>query len=197
MKFLRIRDWDKYQHYKKRKPPWIKLYTDLLRDYKFEQLQNDSMLLSILLCLLASQMDNKIPADEKYLGKHLPMHGKVKLQPLIDAGLIELFQDDSVLPADCAHVAIPETETETDKERETKKETYNEFCKLTDKEHAKLVEQFGETGAADRITNLANYVGSKGVKYKSHYRTILMWEGKNNKSQSPTPDLSNCLTHPV
>lgn len=118
MKFIRIVDWDKYQHYKKRKPPWIKLYTDLLRDYRFEQLHNDSMLLSIMLCLLASQMDNKIPADEKYIQKHLPIHGKLKLQPLIDAGFIVCYQDDSTLQAGCKQDAIPETETENrDKDR--------------------------------------------------------------------------------
>jgi hypothetical protein len=31
-----------------------------------------------------------------------------------------------------------------------------------------------------KLRALAEYIGSKGDKYKSHYHTILMWERKNN-----------------
>lgn len=27
-RYIRIVNWDRYQHYKNRRPPWIKLYTD-------------------------------------------------------------------------------------------------------------------------------------------------------------------------
>lgn len=52
---------------------------------------------------------------------------------------------------------------------------------LTDDEHAKLVTQFGEKGAVERIRDADLYFGSKGNgdKYKSHYLTILNWERKN------------------
>ena len=30
MHHLRVRNWERYQHYKERNPPWIKLYVELL-----------------------------------------------------------------------------------------------------------------------------------------------------------------------
>ncbi len=59
------------------------------------------------------------------------------------------------------------------------KHTFNEFVKLTKNEHTKLIEKFGERGTNEWIERLDNYIGAKGKKYKSHYRTILMWAQKD------------------
>lgn len=62
------------------------------------------------------------------------------------------------------------------------KEIYGEFSnvKLTDDEHKRLLDAFGESGTKDRIENLSQYVASKGKKYSNHYATILSWERKND-----------------
>ena len=65
--------------------------------------------------------------------------------------------------------------------KDNKKTIYAEFVSMTEPEYQKLVEQFGEQGAKDRIENLNLYKGSKGAKYKNDYLTILNWERKNNK----------------
>jgi len=62
MNFLRIVDWSRRQHFKDRRPPWIKAYVDRLdsrtRDgAAFSQLSRDAMLLFSLLEMLASQQD--------------------------------------------------------------------------------------------------------------------------------------------
>lgn len=62
-----------------------------------------------------------------------------------------------------------------------KKNKYAEFVSMTQSEYEKLLEQFGEQGTKDRIENLNLYKGSKGVKYKNDYLTILAWERKNSK----------------
>lgn len=49
---------------------------------------------------------------------------------------------------------------------------------LSDEERQKLIAQFGESGANDRIEKLSGYIASKGKKYKSHYATILTWARK-------------------
>ena len=59
------------------------------------------------------------------------------------------------------------------------KKIYLEFVFLAEEEHQKLVVQFGEKGAAERIDRLNIYLGSTGKKYKSHYYTILNWERRN------------------
>jgi hypothetical protein len=73
--------------------------------------------------------------------------------------------------------------TEDNKGKQSKgkesKEIYCEAVKLTEEQYNKLVEQFGQAGANDRIENLSLYIRSKGDKYKCHYSTILSWERKN------------------
>lgn len=63
-----------------------------------------------------------------------------------------------------------------------KKEAYASHVRMTTGEYEKLVDQFGEDGAKDRIENLNLYKGSKGKKYKDDYLTILAWERKNKKN---------------
>ena len=193
MDYIRIIDWDKFQHYKKRNPPWIKLHVSLLDNDAFECLHNDSKVLLICLYLFAARKGNgDIPANVEYLQRKLPLGKKIKLQPLMDAGFIECYQDDSKMIAKCPIqnrkylCAETETETETETEKNVKKNEYMEFVYLTDDEHSKLIEQFGDAGLEERIARLNNYIGSKGIKYKSHYHTILSWERKNDRNNRQT-----------
>lgn len=121
MKYLRVNNWESFQHYKDRNPPWIKLHRDLLRDYEFNCLQDASKLQLMLIWLLASQMDNKIPADVVFIKSQLGIKGEVCLKELINKGFLV---DDSGMLADCKQSAIVETETEAyseEKEKERKK----------------------------------------------------------------------------
>lgn len=56
---------------------------------------------------------------------------------------------------------------------------YLDFVLLSLEEYDKLIGLFGKQGVEDRIARLNDYIGSKGIKYKSHYFTILNWERKN------------------
>jgi len=60
------------------------------------------------------------------------------------------------------------------------------FVKMTEKEHEKLIEEFGETKTAEMIERLNLYKGSKGKKYDSDYLTILSWDRKD-KRNNPVP----------
>ena len=123
MKFLKVANWEKFQHYKDRCPPWIKLHRDLLRSYDFRCLQDASKLHLMLIWLLASQLDNKIPADEKYIKEQIGVSGKISFNELIDKGFLI---DDSNTLADCKQSAIVETEAETYTESE-KKDSLSDF----------------------------------------------------------------------
>lgn len=76
-----------------------------------------------------------------------------------------------------------EKEKEKGNEKETKKK-FGEFVFLTDSEHANLISKLGKSETLLFIEKLDNYIGSKGTKYKSHYRTILMWYDRNKADQS-------------
>lgn len=115
MKYLRVKNWEDFQHYKDRSPPWIKLHRDLLRDYDFLCLQDASKLHLMLIWLLASQLDNKIPADQEYIKKQIGVKGDIDFNELILNGFLI---DDSKTLAECKQVAIVETEAETEAERE-------------------------------------------------------------------------------
>lgn len=140
--YIRIKNWNTYQHYKHRRPPWIKLHTSLLEDYEFECLQDASKLQLIAIWLVASRSkdihadgDPLLPDDEDYITKKAGLKQKVDLQPLIDSGFIireaaseeHSGQRNGTLPrrkqsagrtlSSCKQVVPPETETEGRGER--------------------------------------------------------------------------------
>ena len=91
-------------------------------------------------------------------------------------------------------VTICNTEKEIDIDKEIKnkdikpkKNVYGEFknVKLTDDEYKKLEEK----GLLKEIENLDSYIESKGVKYKNHYATILVWDKKNKGNISKVVEI--------
>lgn len=78
------------------------------------------------------------------------------------------------------------------KKEKQEKAVYGEFgnVSLSAAEYGKLAERFGETKATEYIERLSGYMASKGVRYKSHYATILNWSKKDvgeadNKASPP------------
>lgn len=60
---------------------------------------------------------------------------------------------------------------------------YAEFVTMTEAEHQKLVERYGDAKTARMIEILDNYKGSKGVKYKSDYRACLSWAAERAEQE--------------
>jgi hypothetical protein len=96
MDYFRIRNWTTYQHYAKRNPPWIKLYTSLLDDYEFLSLPDATKLLAFFLLMLAAKTGNKMPLSPDWLQTRLNLAEKPDLDPLFSFGLIELH-DASIM----------------------------------------------------------------------------------------------------
>ena len=69
-----------------------------------------------------------------------------------------------------------------EEEKIYKKEKYGIFenVLLSKDEYLKLKERFNDY--QEKIDNLSSYIASKGVKYKSHYATILNWSRKDDKN---------------
>lgn len=65
----------------------------------------------------------------------------------------------------------------------TGKRKYLSFVYLSDEEYLKLCEAFGEDETLRRIQNLDDYIAMKGVKYKDHYRVILVWHRKDEEKR--------------
>ena len=52
---LRPKNWEKFQHYKDRRPPWIRLHSSLLNDREFNKLSGNAAKFLVLFWLLASE----------------------------------------------------------------------------------------------------------------------------------------------
>lgn len=118
---MKIKNWSKFQHFKDRRPPWIKLYRDLLDDMQWHQLDPLASKVLVTLWLLASEDKDGCLPDTKTLAWRMRMTEKQILDCIFklshwlehdDDGVIsERYQDD-----------LPETERETETKRETKRE---------------------------------------------------------------------------
>lgn len=101
MKFLAIKDFGLFQHYRNRNPPWIKLYGTLLTDLKFLQMPEAAQAQLVKLWILASQFGHPLPNDPKLLAGKIGTTGRFHLAIMIDAGfIIPCNQNASVLLAE-------------------------------------------------------------------------------------------------
>lgn len=136
MKKLRIKDWHKFQHFKDRRPPWIKLYRDLLDDPDWHDLEADVAKVLIMLWLIASEDETQsgLLPSEKRIAFRLRMTEQ-KINSYISKLSHFVIHDDITMISDRYHDDTPETETdreETDKEKNTKKENLENFSKFWD-----------------------------------------------------------------
>jgi len=108
---LQVKNWAKFQHYKDRNPPWIKLATDVFQNYEFSCLHDASKLLALCIWTLASRSkEGTLPPDFEWIKRQGNLSDFVKkehLKELIDKGFII---DTSNVLAESLQDAIPETE---------------------------------------------------------------------------------------
>src|SRR5512139_4031210 len=112
---LTPKNWKEFQHYKDRKPAWIKLHRELLDNYEFACLPVASRALAPCLWLLASEYDDgNITGSMDALAFRLRMSREdfeSALKPLIDGGFFIAASD---LLAECKPTASLEKERETE-----------------------------------------------------------------------------------
>jgi hypothetical protein len=126
MDYFRVRNYEKFQHYKKRSPPWIKLHRSIFQNYEISLLPDSTKAHLFAIWLLASEHNNAIPWDEEWIGRRINATEKVNLDMLRELQLIEKIKDKrkrraSIKRASRKQSAIPETETERESEGEEKK----------------------------------------------------------------------------
>ena len=91
---IRIRNWHKFQHYKDRNPPWIKLHYDLLSSRDWVMLDDTSKLLAVVCMLLASRNDGFVPDDPEFIQRVAYLKKPADLKPLIKCGFLEVADSD-------------------------------------------------------------------------------------------------------
>jgi hypothetical protein len=118
---VKIKNWHKFQHFKDRRPPWVKLYRDLLDDPDWHALDPAASKVLVMLWLIASENDGTLP-DARKLSFRLRMKENALIQ-LLNGLSHWLEQDDITTISDRYQVDAPETEGERETETQEKTET--------------------------------------------------------------------------
>lgn len=187
---IKIRNWHRFQHFKDRKPPWIKLYRDILDDILWHELDSDAAKCLISFWLIASEHDGYLP-NTKELAFRLRTTEKSiksnvsKLSTWLEQDDISVISDNGAISAGYQETRLEtETETETYKPETEKRfalpdwvplEAWQGFCEMrtksktafTERAKALLVAELFKLveagGNATAILNQSTANGWKGV----------------------------------
>lgn len=116
---FQIKNWRVFQHYQSGRgsPPWIKLYRSLIDDIEWFNLDPKASKFLINCLILAAENEGYLP-DIKVLAFRLRIDIK-ECEKFISQCSNWIITDASKMLASCNQVAIPETETETEKKRKS------------------------------------------------------------------------------
>ncbi len=195
-KYFKVKNWDDFQHYKDRNPPWIKLHNHLLDDYDFECLSDAAKGHLLCIWMLASRTKNSMPFDTSWISKKIGSSSKVNLTALIESGFLVMEHDASTplqsgeQPATPSAPSVEESRGETEKSRDRVEKN----VRFTPPTHDEAFAYFSEKGlVSDRETEkFINFYQMKGWmvgknKMKDWKAGIRNWI-KNAKPINQQPD---------
>ena len=112
---FRVKNWAKYQHYKDRCPPWIKLHWEIFSSRDWVMLADDSKMLAVVCMLIASRSDDPgiVPNDPDYIMRVSYLNTRPDFNPLIQCGFLEVASTCKQMQAKATTETDTETETET------------------------------------------------------------------------------------
>lgn len=169
MEMFKVRNWEVFQHYKDRSPPWIKLHYDLLSSETWVMLDDSSRVLAIACMLIASRNEGNVPNNPAYFKRVAYLNKKPNFNPLLEAGFLEKVQaldtdtinqlaDASTIQAD----ARPEKRRgEQRREEETATKNFSEK-ELT--QFRKQCPSLTDTEFQNEITNCDIWINTHGSK---------------------------------
>jgi hypothetical protein len=135
----KVKDWSKFQHFKDRKPPWIKLYRDLLDDLEWHELDPLAAKALVAIWLIASENDGCLP-DTKKLAFRLRLTEKQTIS-IVSQLSHWLIQDDITMISDRYQDDSLEKEKETEIEKETEREARPRATRLNPNWQPSIEEQ--------------------------------------------------------
>lgn len=114
---LRPRNWDSFQHYKNRRPPWIKLHHTLVDDVNFHSLKGEDAKYLVMIWLIASEDFGNLPSNQELAFRlRIPLK---QLEQLLARLQPWIAYDASKPLAEVEQLATPEAEGEKEAEEET------------------------------------------------------------------------------
>lgn len=143
---MQVKNWAKFQHFKDRRPPWVKLYRDILDDIEWHKLDGDSAKMLINIWLIASEYSGQLPdiatlafrlrITENQVKKSLSMLGHWLIS--------ERYQDDIevIQKISATDIEVPLRERE---ETEREKEIFTSPDKLATCPTEKVIALYNNT----------------------------------------------------
>jgi uncharacterized phage protein (TIGR02220 family) len=167
MEYLKVKNWEDFQHYKDRTPPWIKLYNHLLDDFDFSCLPDASKAHLLSIWLLASRTNNKIPNNPKWIGNKINATESVDINSLIQSGFIE------VIPSENKELQTSEQDA-SKMLHNTEQDACTEREERESREEESREELLSDKSDAITVLNYLNEVCSSKYKHttKSHIENI-------------------------
>lgn len=91
--YISVCNWERFQHYKDRDPPWIKLHRELLSSEHWVMGDDSQRLLLVVIMLLAARHNNRVPANPLYIKRTANLEHDPDIGWLIEIGFCELSED--------------------------------------------------------------------------------------------------------
>lgn len=187
----RVKNWKKFQHFKDRSPPWIKLYRDILEDYDINMISSDAFRGLIKIWLIASedkaQKGNLPPLPE--LSFRLRMNENECLDLLRQLDIFVISEEyQKYLPEE-------EEEEEKEKEKEAEVEEAPAVKNLTEKEFLKMLRddpKYSHVNFDTEFVKMDDWL-AKHPKGKKTREFVVDWFNRIEKplGKSPMPNTHN------
>jgi hypothetical protein len=184
----KIKNWHQFQHFKDRKPPWIKLYRDLLDDVDWHDLDPKAAKHLVMIWLVASEYDGELP-DMKTLAFRLRVPEN-EAKSIVSKLSHWLIQTDISVISERYQVDSLEIETEKETEREGKRET-KRATRLPDTWHPRAEDGLDNLELAKFRDYWKAVPGQKGVKldWDATWRNWLRTAGKSPTNAKPSVEV--------
>lgn len=175
--YLYVRNWDKFQHYKDRCPPWIKLHYELLTSSDWVMLADDSKLLAVVCMMIASRNEGAVPAIPEYVQRVAYLDRKPNFKPLIDCGF--LSKDASACKRMQAD-ARPEKETEK-RQRQRRERKTIKLSEVTAEHMTQWAKenQYPIAKLSSQIESCRDWYAAKGKKVVDGKAAVRNWLKKD------------------
>ena len=179
---MRIKNWSKFQHFKDRTPPWIKLHRNILEQRDINSLSDSSFRVLVCVWLLAAEDEEQkgtIPSVEDIAFRlRLP---ESKISKALQELSAFMEQDDIDLISGQYQSVPPETEAEAYKEEVEKLGEFKNVS-LSKQEIERLITDMTEPVMKDYIERLSEYIpNKKPPAYRDHNAAIRSWWNKDKK----------------
>ena len=186
----KIKNWHQFQHFKDRKPPWIKLYRDLLDDVHWHDLDPKAAKHLVMIWLVASEYDGELP-DIKTLAFRLRVLEN-EAKSIVSKLSHWLIQTDISVISERYQVDSLEIETEKETEREVegKRET-KRATRLPDTWHPRAEDGLDNLELAKFRDYWKAVPGQKGTKldWDATWRNWLRTAGKSPTNAKPSVEV--------